>query len=1222
MTSRIPEDATRKDEVRTFQAALHESEAKLKSLFNSMNEGVCLHEIIYDGNGNPIDYEILDVNPAFERLIGIPKDAALNRKASKLYGTGEPPYLDIYSRVAETGRFETFDIFWPPLKKHFLVSVFSPQQGRFGTVFTDISDNKEKENLLRESEQYLSTTLNSIGDAVITADTLGRVVRMNPVAEELTGWKLSEAKNKRLDIIFDIENQKTRKKVENPVYKVLKEGLIVGLANHTVLKSKDGNEYFIDDSAAPIKDSTGDVIGVVLIFRDITEKYKSEEKIRRSEERYRAILQTTTAGFWITDSQGWLLEANDAYCRMSGYSMEELLTLGITDLEACEDAEETFAHIKKIREQGHDQFESRHRRKDGSVYDVEVTTQHMPDHGGQFVVFLRDISDRKEHESEREVTIHLMQLLHRENDFKSLLQDVTALMKNWSGCEAVGIRLQDGDDYPYFETRGFPPTFVEAERRLCARDDSGEPIRDAAGNPVLECMCGNVICGRFNPDLPFFTNSGSFWTNSTTDLLASTSEAERQARTRNRCHGEGYESVALIPLRAGALRLGLLQFNDFRRNRFDQRKIALLESLASNLAIGLLQRQTALSLRDSEEKFRLAFSASPDAVAVNRLRDGLYVEINGGFTRLLGFTKKDVAGRTSLDINAWHDPADRQRLVRELEEHGFCENLEARFRRKDGSLTTGLLSARRITLNDEPHIISITRDISEFKKAAAERERLLFAINQAQEIVAITDVFGTIEHVNPAFEKITGYSLMEALGKNPRFLKSGDHDLSFYQNLWETILSGNPWTGRIVNKRKDGSLYTGECSISPIRDKDGDIVNFIWISRDISELIELETRVAQAQKMESIGVLAGGIAHDFNNILFPIIGLAEMLLEDLPRESMEYENADEIHKAARRAGDLVKQILTFGRQSEHIKTPARIQMILKEALKLMRASIPSNIEIHSEMQHDCGLVMADPTQVHQIAMNLTTNAFHAVEQTGGEISVKLTETELNKEEVQGMSLEPGNYAMLSVSDSGHGIQPENLKKIFEPYFTTKGQGKGTGLGLSVVFGIIKGHGGDIQVHSEVGKGTTFDVFFPLMEKTAELAPSEVVAGIETGSESILLVDDEPGVVRLETQMLERLGYRVTSRTSSGDALEAFRANPNGFDLVLSDMAMPHMTGIQLAGELVKIRPDIPIIICTGFSEKLTEQKAKTFGIKGLLMKPVARHEMARLVRKTLDGMLK
>ena len=630
------------------------------------------------------------------------------------------------------------------------------------------------------------------------------------------------------------------------------------------------------------------------------------------------------------------------------------------------------------------------------------------------------------------------------------------------------------------------------------------------------------------------------------------------------------------------------------------------------------QKRVEEALRESEEKFRLTFSSSPDAVNINRLRDGLYVDINDGFTQLTGFTREDVSDKTSLDIHIWHDPEDRKRMVQELQKKGFCDNLEAVFRRKDGSLTTALMSARVISLKNEPHIISITRDISERKQAEAERERLLLAIEQADEIVVITDNSGNIQYVNPAFEKITGYSAGEAIGENPRLIKSGQNDEASYKTLWDTILAGNPWTGRLLNKRKDGGPYTAECSISPVKDKKGNVINFVWISRDITNDLELEKRISQAQKMESIGNLAGGIAHDFNNLLFPIIGMSELLLEDLPRHSQEYENVQQILKAGMRGSDLVKQILAFSRQSEHKLIPVRPRQVLKEVMKLIRSTIPSYIEIEENLQSDCGFIMADPTEIHQVAMNIVTNAFHAVEAKGGKIEVMLKEVDLGTDAWSEGVPGPGRYALLSITDTGHGISPHFIDKIFEPYFTTKEQGKGTGLGLAVAYGIIKKLKGDIKVYSEAGKGTTFNIYLPLMEKAVLTNTVKQAEDDPKGNERILLVDDEEAIVDLEKLMLERLGYHITERTSSSDALKVFKANPSAFDLVISDMSMPNMTGDQLFRELITIRPDIPVILCTGFSARIDQEKAETIGVKGFLMKPVVRSEMVKMVRKVLD----
>ena len=383
--------------------------------------------------------------------------------------------------------------------------------------------------------------------------------------------------------------------------------------------------------------------------------------------------------------------------------------------------------------------------------------------------------------------------------------------------------------------------------------------------------------------------------------------------------------------------------------------------------------------------------------------------------------------------------------------------------------------------------------------------------------------------------------------------------------------------------------------------------------------IRLEYQLQQAQKMESIGTLAGGIAHDFNNILFPIVGHTEMLLEDISDENSSFGGSlNEIHKSALRARDLVQQILTFSRQGKSELKLLKMQPIIKEALKLIRSTIPTTIAIKQNLQSDCGAVKADPTQIHQIVMNLTTNAYHAMAENGGELKVNLKEIELGEDDLIYPNMIPGVYACLTVADTGMGITNTIMDRIFEPFFTTKEKGKGTGMGLSVVHGIVKSMNGAIQVYSEPDKDTEFRVYLPVFGNVHENQEATIKEPLIGGSERILIVDDEDAIIVMEKIILERLGYHVSTHTSSIEALEAFRANPDKFDIVVTDMSMPKMSGDKLAMELIRIRPDIPILLCTGFSETMTNEKTKTLGIKGLLMKPVIKNDLAKKIREVLD----
>jgi PAS domain S-box-containing protein len=382
----------------------------------------------------------------------------------------------------------------------------------------------------------------------------------------------------------------------------------------------------------------------------------------------------------------------------------------------------------------------------------------------------------------------------------------------------------------------------------------------------------------------------------------------------------------------------------------------------------------------------------------------------------------------------------------------------------------------------------------------------------------------------------------------------------------------------------------------------------------------LETLLAKSQKMESLGTLAGGIAHDFNNILSAVLGYAELVIEDLPAEDPAIEKQKQVIKAAVRAKDLVSQILLFSRQSELEMQPVQLEMIIIEVLKLIRSTIPTTVEIKQNIPSNSGTILADPTQIHQIIMNLCTNAYYAMRESGGIMEVSLTEIKISDEEFvhSDFILDPGNYLRLEVRDTGHGMDSATLNKIFDPYFTTKEKGEGTGLGLSVVHGIVKNYGGEIKVYSELGLGTSVHVFFPKFDEADKQKAQQTDNAIPTGNEHLLLVDDDQTIVDMMKQSLSPLGYQISSYISSKEALEAFRLDPYNFDLVITDMTMPQMTGMELSKRILEIQPQTPIILCTGYSELITREKAKAIGIRSYLLKPVLRQVLTRTIREVLD----
>jgi len=895
-------------------------------------------------------------------------------------------------------------------------------------------------------------------------------------------------------------------------------------------------------------------------------------------------------------------------------------------------------------------------------------------------------------------------------------------------------------------------------------------------------------------------------------------------------------------------------------------------------------REAEAKLRESEEKFRLAFYTSPDSINLNRASDGMFIDVNQGFTALMGYSREEVIGRSSLDLNIWDDPTDRDRLVSGLTTTGYVENLEARFRRKNGQIGIGLMSARLLQIEGEGVILSVTRDITERKRTAEQYQAIFenavegffqstpegrfIRVNQAlakmcgyaspAEMVAdIKDiggqhyvrkedreVFGRLmsargvvenfehetrrkdgssfwvsvsaravrdkggrilyyegshvdidtrkkaerlladageqyrslfetsthailirdragiitmvnqaavsllaaataedligrayldlvhpedrplsaeraegvfriafgqhsagggshkgipprEHrmvtlkgdvvdvestgvafpykgelfiqgifrnisdrkrteealrdsearfrtafenasvgitlvgldgiyleVNPAMARMTGYSPAGLIGK-PVAHFTHPEDLGRRSEFVSDLIEGRIDSGEQERRfiHRNGSVVWTLIWASVQRDQKGRPMYFISLVQDITarktadeDKRKLESQLLQAQKMEAIGSLAGGIAHDFNNILSAIIGFTElsMLSEGAPVNYLR-----EAMKAANRAKDLVKQILSFSRQTDEQRMPVHVGMVVKEVAKFLRASIPTTIDIRCAIDDGAGAVLANSVELHQILMNLCTNAVHAIGERAGMLEI----------EVQGMNLEPenrdgfpdldlGHYVRLSVKDTGQGIPSDIQERIFDPYFTTKEKGVGTGLGLAVVHGIVKKSNGTIRVESVTGKGSAFHVYLPQVDLSAS-KQADYPAMPSGGSERILFVDDEKMLVDVGEQILRRLGYDVVSRTSPLEALELFKTRPKDFDLVISDQTMPGLTGDALASELMKLNPEIPVIICTGYSQLIDQRRAREKGIRALVMKPILISEIADAIRRVL-----
>ncbi|WP_051305516.1 hybrid sensor histidine kinase/response regulator [Desulfogranum mediterraneum] len=517
-------------------------------------------------------------------------------------------------------------------------------------------------------------------------------------------------------------------------------------------------------------------------------------------------------------------------------------------------------------------------------------------------------------------------------------------------------------------------------------------------------------------------------------------------------------------------------------------------------------------------------------------------------------------------------------------------------------------------------VVVVSNDVTSIKQATAEKDRLMSAIEQASEVIMITDSQGVIQYVNPAFSRLTGYSRAEAIGTTPNLLKSGAHHPDYYQDLWQTLLAGRTWEGHFSNRKKDGTIFEEEATISPVKNSQGLITNFVAVKRDVTRERALEEQLRQATKMEAIGTLTGGIAHDFNNILAVIIGYAELIQMRVPPESATNRNLEHLLNAGARATDLVQQLLTFSRQTDHSSQEIPGHLLVRESIKMLRATLPSSIRIEEDLP-DCGTVRANPTNIQQIVLNLCTNAVQSMADDKGDLRIRLRRQQLNAADIPpGQEALPGPFMVLTVEDSGAGIAPQDMARIFEPYFTTKPIGKGTGLGLSVVHGLVSDCKGFISVESRLKQGTTFHVFLPAGSGEgvpASRLPVQLVPEQSASPQTILLVDDEEMLVTINQLRLEKAGYLVEAFTRPTEALSAFHREPERFSLLITDQTMPEMGGLELSQAMLAIKPSLPIILCTGYSATVSPELALQAGVQQYLCKPLNTSELLTAVQKAL-----
>lgn len=1000
-------------------------------------------------------------------------------------------------------------------------------------------------------------------------------------------------------------------------------------------------------------------------------------------EENQMLFEKNPQPMWVFDFNTLsFLAVNDAALETYGYSKDEFLSMTIKDIRPAEDVPALLEEISRgVRRDS--QRAWRHKKKDGSIIDVEVLYNLIEFSGRDaWLVLVTDVTAHLKAEEELRFQKMLLEaqneasidgilvvseegrILSYNKRFVEIWQIPEPVIGTRSGTalNAALKKLANPEEflkrvrYLYRQTCEVSRDEVQLKdgRTLdrystAIKDDGGEYcgrvwfFRDITEHKRAEKEL-RAAHERFNafmnnsPAMSFMKDEEGryvyvsrlvekFYNKESRDLIGRTPfdlwPEDVAARVRENdlsvlSSGRVHEFFELLSDANGEAR-SCLSFKFPLKDSAGQ-------TLLGGVAIDVTERQsTEKRLRESELHFRQLAENINEAfwIVDPNKREVLYV--SPAYEGIWGRTCESLYQKPDSFLESVH-PEDRKQVLaaNERQRRGECCDGEYRIVRPDGS--TRWIHDRAFPIIDEAgkvsRIVGIAEDVTERKRGEEQLRRLAAAVEQTADSIMITDTDGTIEYVNPAFERTTGYSEEEAIGKNPRLLKSGKVDKAVYESLWATITSGEVWVGNLINRKRDGTLFEERVTISPVRDNSGSIVNYIAVKQDITHQTQLEAQFRQAQKMESVGRSAGGVAHDFNNLLTAITGYSDLALRRLNQSDPLRKNLEEIRKAADRASGLTRQLLAFSRKQVMEKRVLDLNAILSDMNKMLPRLIGEDIKIDLSLDKELGKIKADPGQIEQVIVNLVVNARDAMPD-GGVLTIKTSNTTMDGELVRSYeSVQAGPHVLLSISDTGCGMDEETQQHIFEPFFTTKSMGKGTGLGLSTVFGIVKQSGGSIWVESKVGKGTTFKVYLPLVDGQADsLEALHGVKAVARGTETILLVEDDDLVRGMARATLEMCGYEVLDASNAGEALLISKERNCRIDLLLTDVVMPRMSGQTLVKEIYKVCPNIKVLYMSGYTDDVVAPRGINQEKADFIHKPFTPEALATRIRRALDSAL-
>lgn len=961
-------------------------------------------------------------------------------------------------------------------------------------------------------------------------------------------------------------------------------------------------------------------------------RHDADARVRVSEERFASAFEHAAIGMALVSPEGRWLKVNRAICDILGYPEHELLEKTFQDITVPEDLEADllFVHRMLRGEIASYQMEKRYRHKSGRIVWATLSVSLVHDARGEplyFVSQVQDVTERKTAEDQSRMSMDVLNILNTVSDLHEAAGRLLAVIRSGTGIEAAAIRLADGMDFTYLAHAGFPAPFVAMENHLCSRNADGSVQCGPDGKPLLECTCGLVAEGRTDPSNPLFSPGGSAWTNDATARAGLTPAEDLRLHPRDQCLKEGYRSVALIPVREQARIIGLLQLNDRRPEQFSPQKIAFLEGLAASIGIAFSRRQTEERLREGVDKLTLSMDAAKAGIWEWNLR----TNENIWSASLWGLYGLDPL-RDEASYESWRKaihPSDRP-LAEKTVQTAAMSGLEFAVTWRVALPRDGVrwLMSRGRPLRDAEgsvaRYIGVVIDVSEQRAATDKLQELRVALDQTTEGVAMSDLDGTITFVNKAWAVMHGSDAEALLGKPLSVFHTPAQMNAEVAPYLECLMAKGSHVGEVNHVRTDGSVFPTLMNTAVLMGTDGNPGGFLAFAMDITDRkrseakqLQLQTQLVEAQKMESIGRLAGGVAHDFNNNMFVVQGYADMALDAMGPASPLRQYVEQIRMAAQHAADVTQQLLAFSRKQILNSRPTDVDALIAKQQKILWRLLGENVKIHSNLGAAPGLAVVDPAQFYQVMMNLCINAGDSMPQ-GGELFI---ETAVVKApgNVAASGIKAGApFVRVSVIDRGSGMPPEIVARIFEPFFTTKSEGKGTGLGLSVVLGIVQQHGGWIAVESQPGKGSRFDVHFPVAEPGAKEEETARETAAPGNGELVLLVEDSAPVREIARQRLIALGYRVVAADGVENGWRSFQDAGGAVRVLFSDVVLADGSGLDLATRISAADSSVVVVLSSGYADERAQIQAIQDSRWAFLPKPYTRLQMQDLLHALLS----